>query len=112
MIQEEAPYWVIAKLKEKLGELLAKRWYTLLQATWEAGSGKYETYARATIGAIETLLAAPQDMKEKSLETCNLVLGELYRRVGDFEKAKAIFGNLQTRPAFKNHDFYPQVISY
>lgn len=112
MVDEETTYWVIAKLKEKLGEPLDKRWYTLLQATWQAGPDKYEAYARETINAVEALLAAPEGRKEKTIETWNLLLGELYRRVGDFDKARAVFDGLMIQPAFKNHDFYPKVVGY
>lgn len=112
MVKDDTSYWKIAKLKEKLGVPLNERWFTMLQATWQTYGDKYELYTRETISALETLLASPKDKKEKDLETWNLLLGELNRRVGEFDKAKAIFEDLLTKPTFKNHSFYPSVINY
>jgi len=104
-------YWKIAKLKEKLGVPLNERWFAMVQATWQAHS-QYESYARETIAALETLLADPENRKEKDVETWQLLRGELYRRIGDFDQAKTIFEEMKTRPEFKNHDFYPSIINY
>ncbi|UQZ90735.1 hypothetical protein C4J81_16590 [Deltaproteobacteria bacterium Smac51] len=113
MLAEETTYWVIVKLEEKVGEPLDKQWFRLLQATWQAeGTDRYETYARETIRAIEALLANPEGKKEKDIETVQILLGELNRRIGEFDKAKAVFENLLTKPEFKEHDFYPGIIKY
>ena len=112
MRQEDTSYWRVARLKEKLGVPLNKRWFTMLQATWQAHSKKYEVYARETIGVIETLLADPGDIEESDIETMHLVLGELYRRVGEFDQAKAIFEDLMKQPVYANHEFYPNIIAY
>jgi len=112
MVREDSSYWRIAQIKEKLGGPLKERWFTMLQATWQARSAQYEPYARETIKAIETLLATPDGQNEKDRETWSLLSGELYRRVGDFDKARAIFDNLRTQPAFAEHHFYPLIIDY
>lgn len=113
MVKEDTTYWRAAKLKEKLGVPLNERWFTMLQATWQTYGDQYDSYASETIKAVEALLAdPPKDKKEKDIETWRLLSGELYRRVGDFDKAKTIFEELITQPTFKNHDFYPQLIGY
>lgn len=113
MRNEDTTHWRIAKLREKLGQPLAERWFAMLQATWQAHGDQYDSYARETIKAVEALLAdPPKDIKDKDIETWRLLSGELYRRVGDFDKAQAVFEELISRPTFKNHDFYPQLIGY
>jgi len=113
MIDEDTTYWRIAKLRERLGLSLNERWFAMLQATWQTSGVKYDDYATEAIKAIETLLAdPPKEKKERDLETWSLLLGELYRRIGDFDKARAIFEDLMIQPIYKNHDFYPQVIAY
>jgi len=84
MLNDEASGWVVAKLQEKLGVPLAERRYALLQATWQVAGDKFDFYARETIKAIEAFLLNPTNHKEGGLETWQLLLGELYRRVGDF----------------------------
>jgi len=112
MLKEEAQYWVIAKLKEKLGEPLSKIRGSLLSATWQAPGDKYEAYARETIRAYEAFLADPEGEKDKVIEAAQLLLGELHRRIGDFNKAQAIFEELMAQPKFKNHEFYSLLIGY
>lgn len=113
MIKEDTTYWRVAKLEEKLGAPLYTRWNTLLQATWQASSDQYESYARETINVIEAWSTnLPKDKAEKGNETWQLLLGDLYRRVGDFDKAEAYFNNLLAKPAFKDHDSYLVIINY
>lgn len=112
MLHEETAYWMIAKLQEKLGAPLSHRWHTLLQATWQAPTEKYESYARETIRAIEAFLADPKMKEVKGFETAQLLLGELHRRIGDFDNAKKIFEKLMATPEFKGDEFYMSLIKY
>lgn len=111
MRRTETPYWLIARCMEKLGMSLADRAWVLLEASWEAnGSDRYPRYAREALTAQEALLAKGGQGKEAA-ETTRLLIGELNRRLGNFERAKAIFTALAGEPDFKNNRLYMRIIA-
>ncbi len=88
-------YYLAAQLQRKLDRAADEVAYTLLQATWEAqGEAQYKQYAAETLAALEALLAQP-DANPDNILTFQLVAGELERRLGKFDAAKARFLRLR-----------------
>ncbi|WP_439892548.1 hypothetical protein ACS7SF_08640 [Ralstonia sp. 25C] len=88
-------YYLAAQLQRKLDRPADEVAYTLLQATWEAqGEAQYKQYAAETLAALEALLAQP-DINLDNVLTFQLVAGELERRLGKFDAAKARFLRLR-----------------
>ncbi len=111
MREIDTSYWLIAKCMKKLGVPRADRADTLLCATWQAKSEQqYRDYALETLAALEELLAKGGLDKER-IETVRLLIGELYRRVGDFDQAKKIFTVLAEEPDFKGDALYMKIIT-
>ena len=96
--QRQAQYWRIAHLQKALGAPLGERAPALLKATWEAKPRQYEEYARACLEAYQEL-AATQEDKPKALVMSRLVIGELHRRLKNFDAAQAVFAELQNNTA-------------
>lgn len=89
--ERHASYYLFAKLNEALKEQNNDHWWFLLQATWEADnckdSEKYKIYAHEAIKAGKLFLKdkGPEDQEYWIL---NVVIPNLYRRLGDFESAQ------------------------
>ena len=112
MLSDEASGWVAAKLQEKLGEPLGARRHALLRATWQASGDKYDFYAREAIKSIEAFLLDPAGPKDEKTETWHLILGELHRRIGDFDEAESIFKALIREAPLTGHGSYPELIAF
>ena len=114
MQQIETNYYLLYKINEKLGTEDSILWYNLLQATWETRE-HYNRYAAETLSILDRLLTNPKtDEKDKTVYF--LISGELYRRIGNFSKAKEVFDALKKRPKPLDDDIddgvYEAVIEY
>lgn len=91
----ETAYWLAYKIQEKLSAPDSHKLRFMQYATWEAYTlidfEKYSKYANELIKAISQL-------KNPSDED-TFLKGELYRRLGDFEKAADIFNALKSKAA-------------
>lgn len=89
-------YYLAAQLKRKLGASATEFANTMLQATWEAKDpSQYRQYATETLTAIDAALTQP-DLEEQERLNLQFVAGELERRIGNFDAAKARFHRLIT----------------
>lgn len=84
-------YYLATKLRAHLGEQKPKLAYFLLQASWEA-RGHYERYASEALEAYQELAGADGEPKQKL--SAELIAGELERRLGRFDAAKARFARV------------------
>lgn len=101
----ETPYYRVAKLSRFLGEDKNLIAYAFLQATWEARSpDQYARYAREALGQYRYILAKPPQDKKK-WPTQQLIAGELERRLGLFDNARARFSKLKELDQFKQGSF-------
>ncbi len=84
-------YYLAAKLQGFLNVPHREVTSTLLRATWEAQpGGQYATYAAEALDAYKLVLQKPYtDQKQWVID--QLVAGELERRLGKFDEAKARF---------------------
>jgi len=101
----ETPYFRVAKLQTFLGEDRSAVALSLLQATWEAESpDQYARYARDALELYRGVLSnSKQEGKRWPLQ--QLVAGELERRLGLFEEARARFTELRTLEQFRTGVF-------
>jgi hypothetical protein len=84
-------YYLTARLRAHLGEKPSQLAYILLQATWEAKSpAQYQQYAAEALEAYKASLAEGSLDSKQSLNS-QFVAGELERRLGRFDDAKARF---------------------
>lgn len=90
-------YYLGARLRAHLGATPAHLAYVLLQATWEADSRpRYEQYATEALETFKRVLAGPIP-NAKEWINAQFVTGELERRLGRFEDARARFHALSDR---------------
>jgi hypothetical protein len=94
-------YYLAAKLRSHMGEKPADFRYTLLFATWEAGSNwedakHYAKYATEALAAFKEALLKPPTNAEEWMRD-QLIAGELERRLGRFEDATTRFRALSAR---------------
>ncbi len=98
--RNHASYYLFAKQNEMLQERSEDRWWFLLNATWEADecndSGKYKLYAHEAIDAGKHVLKEIKTGDEKYWRL-NVIIPNLYRRIGDFESAQAWIDALDGR---------------
>jgi hypothetical protein len=98
---KETTYWLAAMILRHMGAPAAHVAYTLLQATWEAEeTNRYQRYARAALEAQQAVLADPK-ADARAILTAQLVSGELERRLGLFDEARARFQPLLARDEVK-----------
>lgn len=84
-------YYLAAHLQRVLNESPRLVAVTLLQATWQGRAGdEYTRYATEALEAYQQVLALPAT-DAKQWFTDQLVAGELERRLGKFDDAKARF---------------------
>ena len=94
-------YYLAAKLQAFMGEAPDRIARTLLQATWEAqAAALYATYAAEALAAHRQLLEQAA-LEQRVWLTLQLIAGELERRLGQFEAARARFAPLSDHAAFK-----------
>jgi hypothetical protein len=100
MQAKESTYFLAASLLRELGLDDATVANTLLRATWQVENGAdYSRYAEATLAALDAAIATPAaDIDAESLLNFRQIAGELERRLGRLEAAKARFDALATEP--------------
>ena len=88
-LAKETAYYRAAWIRERTGASHEDVSFLLLQATWQADrGGQYERYAKQLIERLPDDIRAAKCDKKPVLQQ---VLGELMRRVGNFDAAKAHF---------------------
>ena len=94
-------YYIYAKFAERLNDFDGDLWWLYLTATHEAGMcdlDKYEAYVLETLPKAKEALAAlnitvnPKD--ERLYWAMNLLIPNLYRRIGDFDAAETWMNDL------------------
>ena len=109
--REETPYYRTAKLRERMGESTAAIAYTLLRATWETRSAEqYARYAREALAAYRKALEQ-MTRDDKAWPTAELVAGELERRLGLFDEARARFERAKNVEVLQS-GVYPRIIDF
>lgn len=89
--EKHASYYLYSKFSKMMKNEEVEQWWTLLNATWEADicadKDKYKKYAIETIEEARSKLVqlSPEDYQYWQL---NLIIPNLYRRVGQFKDAK------------------------
>jgi hypothetical protein len=91
--EKESDYYLVAKLKQRLGASPEQVATTLLQASWEVdATPRYERYAKETLAALEALIAKPpSEFTRDSIVSYSQIAGELERRLGRFDAARKRF---------------------
>jgi len=89
--EKHASYFLLAELNKLLEHDQENRWWYLLHATWEADNcgnrERYKLYAQKTIEAGKERLKNLQS-DNNEYWVLNVVLPDLYRRIGDFRSAQ------------------------
>jgi len=88
--EKHASYFLLAEMDRLLERDKENRWWYLLHATWEADNcdnqDRYKFYAQKTIEAGKKRLKNVQP-DDNEYWVLNVVLPNLYRRIGDFKSA-------------------------
>lgn len=92
-------YWRIDRMEKELGVPLRERADILLQTTWQASRHNYQFFAGMALKAFHERMAssAAAGRRDRLVRDC-MVMGELYRRLGLFDKAEALFARLGSEP--------------
>ncbi|MDL2271579.1 hypothetical protein LJC23_00915 [Desulfovibrio sp. OttesenSCG-928-I05] len=93
-------YWRIDRMEKELGVPLRERADILLQTTWQASQHNYTFFAGMALKAFRERMAssaAGGERRDRFVRDC-MVTGELYRRLGFFDKAEALFARLVSTP--------------
>lgn len=98
-LKDDSAYYRLAKQREFMGDTPDSIADALLQATWEAGGDLYQRYAGEALDALRKLAAREASQGEDAIGT-RMLAGELERRLGRFDEARATFTALQADPAF------------
>jgi len=90
--KSETNHWLAYLLSKRLSAPTMTQIAMMQAATWEAADddkqpGRYEKYARELIQTIDSLQKPSVDL--------NLLKGELYRRIKEFDKASQLFSELK-----------------
>lgn len=102
LLRPHSNYYLAARLQIHNGEPPRQVAYTLLKASWEAeGTELYPRYAREALETFGKALAGPFD-NEQGAVTAELLAGELERRLGMFDAARARFERLRKEPPYQN----------
>lgn len=96
-IAEETPYYRLARQMAFAGASADATANVWLQATWEAGPERYPRYAEQALQAWQQR-ARRQAGSEDGVHA-RLVVGELQRRLGRFDAARATFLAVRADPA-------------
>lgn len=90
--QRHASYYLLAEINKGLEIHKDNHWWLLLKSTWEANTCgdqlKYNHYALETIEAARVLLKS-QKSSDAIYWALNVIIPNLYRRMGDFTSAQA-----------------------
>lgn len=98
-VAKESQYWRLARQRAFLGEDPDSIAYALLQATWEAGGEQYDRYAAEAVDALQQQAKREVDQGKEAVGA-RMLVGELQRRLGRFDDARATFAGLRADPAF------------
>ncbi len=89
--EQNASYYLYAKINEIIKDKDAEQWWLLLNATWEANGcndrEKYKDYALETIESAKTALQSLSETDNKYW-MISIIIPNLHRRIGDFENAQ------------------------
>ncbi|QQP95129.1 hypothetical protein [Lysobacter enzymogenes] len=97
-VAEDTPYYRLAKQQTFFGasdDVIAR---SLLAATWEAGARRYPRYAAEALEAWQKR-AAREAGNDRAYHS-RLMVGELQRRLGRFDEARATFEALRVDAGF------------
>jgi len=97
-IADDTPYYRLARQQALLGESEDSIAQILLAATWEAGPRRYPRYAEEALAAWQKR-AAREAGSERVYDT-RMLVGELQRRLGRFDEARATFEALRADRGF------------
>lgn len=90
----ETPYFLVAQMLQHMQAPLPQQAWVMLQATWEASPAQYPRYAARALELHEAVCPdaspAPGDWR-----FCQMIRGELERRLGRFDAARTRFERLQ-----------------
>jgi Uncharacterized protein conserved in bacteria (DUF2225) len=113
LVQDNPSYFLLARIYEHLGEPEWGIAYAYLEASWQVEDKpeKQKQYFEMTLQHLKTYLAAERKKGDRTWETAQLLAGELERRLGRFEEAKARFLKLSKLPVFQN-GLYSRIIEY
>ncbi len=100
----ETQYWRLGQMQEKLGASVDKRAGSFLKATWQANEEQYPRYAQAAILLFQEILRQEGKETEEGFAAA-LLVGELQRRLGNFDAAKIVFASLQEEAKRKDPIF-------
>ncbi len=114
LVESDSAYYRLARQQARLGTPPEQYALILLQATWEASPAQYPRYAAEALDALAARAAAEPATAVHS----RMLVGELQRRLGRFEPARATFQALQAQPGFpgvsveaKTADYLRQVLA-
>lgn len=107
--QKHASYYLVAIIKEKLKQQSRNHWALLLYASWEAHecqhTDKYKYYVLETIKAAKKV-ATPLKPEQDEYWQINILISNLYRRIGDFQSAQSWLQGLRAKPSGKNGEYF------
>lgn len=95
--EKHTSYYLYAKLSKMLRAKEVEQWWILLNATWEADiCGDTEKYKKYALEVIEEAKVKLSSLSNEDYQywQLNLIVPNLYRRVGEFEKANVWLENL------------------
>ena len=98
----DTAYYRAAVLMAAIDIPVSARADTLLKATWQADGERYARYAAEALGAFEQQCAESRKEGAKpSIEgvQCGMLVGELQRRLGRFDAARATFKAVRAQHA-------------
>lgn len=96
-VANDTPYYRLAKQKAFLGESEDEIAGVVLTATWEAGP-RYARYAAEALALWQR--RALRDAGREGAYAARMLVGELQRRLGRFDEARATFDGLRADRAF------------
>lgn len=113
LVQDNPSYFLLARIYEHLGEPEWGIAYAYLEASWQVEDKpeKQKQYFEMTLQHLNTYLSAERKEGDRTWETAILLAGELERRLGRFEEAKARFLKLSKSPVFQQ-GLYSRIIKY
>jgi len=103
LVKDNTSYFLLAKILEDLGEtdwLIANAY---LQASWQVEDkpDKEKQYLDLTLQHLNKFLSAGNKEGDQSLQTAQMLAGEMERRLGRFDDAKKRFLELSKLQGFK-----------
>lgn len=97
-VAQDTPYYRLAKQRAFFGESADALAPILLAATWEAGARRYPRYAAEALEAWQA--RAGHEAGDDGAYSARMMVGELQRRLGRFDDARATFEALRADRGF------------